>query len=328
MEEKIQVWYKFPHQKEIWHLAETSKCEIPSDAFILMPFDGKNPIYLNAAEAEKMPMHLFLKTTDSPKFELVDAPKIVPKNYENLVKKALSLIAKGTFEKVVLARQKKIATNLNPLTVFKNLCSAYENCFVHLVYQPHNFCSIGASPELLLAADDQRIKSVSMAGTLTDINNNFHHKEKKEQGYVTDFILRQFLAFGLDPKINHTTIKNGNIQHLYSFIESPLNSDTKTVEKLLDALHPTPAVCGSPKNESKQFIIDNEGFKRQLYAGYLGIMNQSKKHTETYVNLRCAQLFKNNAILYAGAGITMESDAHAELLETTAKMHVLEKFLL
>lgn len=325
MKEKIQVWYKFPHEKEVWHLDGLPQADMPDNAFIMQPFEDKPALYLNAENAEIFSLTSFLTASHQPFFELTEAPKVMDIDYEKLVEKAIEHIQQGDFKKVVLARQKEVLTNVNPLETFKKLCTAYENCFVHLVYQPNQFCAIGASPELLVAATESSIESVSMAGTLTDKNIAFQRKERDEQSYVTAYILERFSAYGLKPQINPTIINNGKIQHLYSVIKSTTNQGIALGNKLLQTLHPTPAVCGSPKNESMQFITQHEGFAREWYAGYLGIIN--KQTIQTYVNLRCAQLFINKAILYAGAGITSESNAAAEFLETTAKMEVLERFL-
>ena len=95
---------------------------------------------------------------------------------------------------------------------------------------------------------------------------------------------------------------------------------------MLQLLHPTSAVCGLPKEPALRFIIANEGYKRSYYSGFLGPVN-SEVGTHLFVNLRCMQLLKTEAVLYAGAGITCESSPEKEWQETQHKMQTMGKIL-
>lgn len=95
---------------------------------------------------------------------------------------------------------------------------------------------------------------------------------------------------------------------------------------MLELLHPTSAVCGMPKNKTKEFIVAKEQYDRELYSGYLGPVNMNNR-TNIFVNLRCMQVQENFAILYAGAGITGDSDPEKEWRETEIKMDTLLQFL-
>ena len=91
-------------------------------------------------------------------------------------------------------------------------------------------------------------------------------------------------------------------------------------------LHPTPAVCGLPKEEAKQFILDNELYNRDFYTGFLGELNL-KGQTNLYVNLRCMQLKDNRISIYVGGGITADSNAENEWEETVIKAKVMKNAL-
>ena len=95
---------------------------------------------------------------------------------------------------------------------------------------------------------------------------------------------------------------------------------------MLALLHPTSAVCGLPKEPALQFILENEGFDRSYYSGFLGPVN-SATGTHLYVNLRCMELLEKEAILYAGAGITAESNPEKEWQETQHKMQTMRRVL-
>ncbi|MEL6537509.1 MAG: chorismate-binding protein [Bacteroidota bacterium] len=91
---------------------------------------------------------------------------------------------------------------------------------------------------------------------------------------------------------------------------------------MLKLLHPTSAVCGMPKETSEAFLAKHEGYSRELYAGYLGPVNV-QEFTSLYVNLRCMQYLGQEAILYAGAGVTIDSNPQKEWEETELKCNTL-----
>jgi len=299
--------------------------EASRDSFVVKPFGDEDAQYLDLGEKRVTPLEQFTKLLSQQFFNLPNAPEIKEVNYVNLVKKGVFNINANKFGKVVLARQEYCITSSNILTLFKSICEAYQNCFVHLVYEPNGHCSIGASPELLLSSDARGTKSVSMAGTIIDGATDFSRKEKEEQAFVTQYITAQFEAIGIQPAINDQLIQNNDVHHLYSTIASEKQLSIDQAKELLSKLHPTPAVCGYPLGTSREFIQKHEGFNRSWYSGYIGVFGQTELHT--YVNLRCAQLFKGKALLFAGAGITKDSDPKAEFVETQAKMDVMRRFL-
>src|SRR5699024_2965878 len=113
------------------------------------------------------------------------------------------------------------------------------------------------------------------------------------------------------------TVKAGQLFHLQSRISGQLKQD-EALKTLLEALHPTPAVCGFPKQAAKEFILSHEPYNREFYAGFLGELNtkekkirranrrnvenqayaQTKKKTELFVNLRCMKLENHYCKLY------------------------------
>jgi isochorismate synthase len=94
---------------------------------------------------------------------------------------------------------------------------------------------------------------------------------------------------------------------------------------LLNKLHPTPAVCGLPKKDAFDFIIENETHDRGFYAGYIGIETQSSN--EYFVNLRCARFFSDRINLFVGGGITADSRPENEWTETELKSGTIMKAL-
>jgi isochorismate synthase len=97
-------------------------------------------------------------------------------------------------------------------------------------------------------------------------------------------------------------------------------------------LHPTPAVCGFPKLDAQKFIIENEGYDRTFYAGFLGEWNKDfvsykENCSDLYVNLRCMKIEDQKAKLYVGGGINKGSNPEKEYIETVNKSLTMKKVL-
>ena len=105
-----------------------------------------------------------------------------------------------------------------------------------------------------------------------------------------------------------------------------LLKNTDHIGDLLQELHPTPAVCGLPKEEAFRFIPDNEGYDRSYYSGFTGWLD-TEGHTDIYVNLRCMEIKPGEAILYAGGGILASSEVESEWMETGDKMNTMRSIL-
>jgi isochorismate synthase len=119
------------------------------------------------------------------------------------------------------------------------------------------------------------------------------------------------------------------------------------LEKLISAIHPTPAVCGLPKGSAKKFILENENYNREFYTGFLGELNLKKtlqrngnrknrenqayasitKTSALFVNLRCMKLEAKQAVLFVGGGITKDSNPVAEWEETSNKAQTMKSVL-
>jgi isochorismate synthase len=88
-----------------------------------------------------------------------------------------------------------------------------------------------------------------------------------------------------------------------------------------------------PLEESRRFILENESEPRAYYAGFIGPVNMppSKEteglSTDIFVNIRCMKLENGFAKLYAGVGLTADSDIDKEWEETEAKFDTLARFL-
>lgn len=259
----------------------------------------------------------------------------IQNDFTALVKDAIQQIEAGNFEKLVPSRRKQInlPETFDIVDTFNKLCAKYPNAFISLVSSPETGTWLGASPELLVAVDDQmRFKTVAVAGTqVLHPQANIKHvawtqKEIEEQALVSRYIVNCFKKIRLREyiELGPKTWQAGNLVHLKTEFEVDMNATNfpQLGSVMLKLLHPTSAVCGMPREESIAYLKSKEQFDRSFYSGYLGPVN-FENQTSLFVNLRCMQWCDKKAILYAGAGVTIDSIPEKEWEETEMKMNTL-----
>ncbi len=292
--------------------------------FIFYPFDEKsNPIYTLISEEQ---ITIDIKSFVPPDVSLADfnlpmsqkTNEINKSAFVDFVDKIKSKISEGSLAKCIASRpiQNPLDDGICPFKVFTLLLENYSNAFRYLICLPGKSMWIGASPELLFRNEENRITSVALAGTKTS-DQDWTEKEIIEQKIVGDYLLDTFKQLGLteitvDPI---RTVQAGDIQHLKNEVHGFMLEDQW--QELVANMHPTPAVGGFPKKDSIELIKAEEGYERGYYAGFLGPCSTSSK--EFYVNLRCAKISGNFLTAYVGAGITKDSDAEKEWIETEKK---------
>ncbi len=248
------------------------------------------------------------------------------RSYVPLVSNFVDHIRMGDFHKAISSRiitKEKPLEDLFPL--FIKLKNQYPFAFVYLVNIPGVGCWMGATPEILLTAQNGIGETVALAGTrpLTS-TEDWGRKEILEQQmverYMADILIKRKKNFS---KTGPFTVNAGNVMHLKTRFRFPMSSSWKAVA--MD-IHPSPAVCGLPKQKAMDFIIDTEPHHREYYCGFLGPVNLDGQ-THLYVNLRCMQVFKDKFALYVGGGITADSVPEKELEETRWKSRTLSDII-
>lgn len=260
-------------------------------------------------------------------------------NYQKMVQKAVDCMKEGDFEKVVLSRSKTIELkeDFDVLGLFSKLSSRYSPAFVSLVSSPETGTWVCATPEILISVDKNKIfRTIALAGTqsaegLEDLSEAlWRQKEIEEQALVSRYIISCFKKIRLREfsEKGPATVRAANLIHLRSDFSVDMEAVNfpELAEVMLKLLHPTSAVCGMPKEIASQFILENEGYFRDFYTGYLGTVNMNEQ-SHIFVNLRCMQVLDKQAILYAGGGITKHSKAQKEWEETEMKFKTLLQVL-
>lgn len=243
----------------------------------------------------------------------------------NLFHNAIKL---GRFDKLVLSRKKQISLpdNFSAFGAFLTASRLYNDSYVYMCKTPHTGLWIGATPEILLSGSGNSFTTVALAGTKVFDDNlnicNWDLKNRSEQGCVVDY-LRNIVS-DIDPTFNEHgpfPAKAGKLMHLKTVFNFTAHKDYGLCD-LLERIHPTPAVCGFPKDCALSFILENEGYDREYYSGFVGKINMEKE-VELYVNLRCMKIEGKSVVLYAGGGIVESSNAREEWAETERKMETM-----
>jgi isochorismate synthase len=258
--------------------------------------------------------------------------------YLQLVSAAREQITRGDAEKIVVSRCRSLPypQSFDPVRAFCTAVTLYPTACVSLMHHPEFGAWLGASPELLIErTSDRHWRTVALAATRPAVDGadpasvSWNPKEREEQALVCRHIAAKL---GVLPGVSFvqgaaTTVRAGNMVHLRSTFEIDAAPDRPSLGDLLNALHPTSAVCGMPDKQAADFIAANEGFDRSLYAGYWGPLGLPCG-TCLYVNIRCMRLEEDSATIFAGTGITAESDPQREWEETILKSVTMEGLLL
>lgn len=320
--------FKFPDSNTshfITGILEKTNIEnLKSGSFVISSFQNNGKIFfikptdhiqidINLETEIEIPQHAYKSST------------ITTKDYKELIQSSLKDIQNQEFKKVVLARNQKIELpkGFNTFKYYLKLTKEYPKAFVSYISSPELGTWIGASPELLFKSDGENFETVSLAGTRTNDELNskigFSEKEIIEQELVSTYIREQLSDIPLEEKKSQI-INAGNINHIQTKFISRLNG--KPFFEIVKQLHPTPAICGYPKENALDFILKNEGFDRKLYGGFWGFY-ENENNIQLYVNLRTMELLHDHAVIYAGAGIVEGSVPEKEFIETENKMRTL-----
>jgi isochorismate synthase len=241
-------------------------------------------------------------------------------------------LTEGTYDKLVLSRCITVYPDnrvFSPAQAFYQACQRYLHSYVYLCYIPQTGIWLGSTPELLLSGEEGEWSTVALAGTMSLDNGclpkEWSNKNKEEQRYVSDYIRSQLVSVGSIPEEHGPyPVYAGALSHLKT--DFRFQAEASRVGDILSVLHPTPAVCGLPKEKAYQFIRGHEGYERGYYSGFVGLLNLQGR-TDLYVNLRCLNYQKDELTLYAGSGLLPASELEDEWEETEKKLQTMKSLL-
>lgn len=257
-------------------------------------------------------------------------------DYREAVARALGKIEAGEFRKIVLARARDVTADqpLHPLRMLNGLRQRFPDCYSFSFANGRGQSFIGASPERLVRASRGVLETEALAGSIrrgvgasedAALASALLSSEKdlREQRDVLEDIVARLKPLGLTlefaPKPQLRRL--ANVQHLHTPVRAVLPETVRLLD-VLAALHPTPAVGGSPRLAAVERIRELEGFPRGLYAGALGWLN-ARGGGEFFVGIRSALVDGATARVFAGAGIVAGSTPEKEFAETELKFRAM-----
>ncbi|MCD0455488.1 chorismate-binding protein [Chryseobacterium sp. LC2016-27] len=320
------IYFKFPFDEKLYSTDENSN----THSINFHSFNNAEKIDIAGKIIEK----------DLPEFEKLEiSSEILPKDesqfiaetkeeYLQKLEEVIQMIKENDLPKLVLSRR-KIFTDFNEIDIkesFNNLCRNYPNAFKYLFFDGETSW-MGAFSEVLgkYNKSTHEFGTMSIAGTIP-VSEEWTEKEIEEQKPVSSYIRNILTKYSHSNPIQESETYDhisGNIKHLKTDLK--IKIDPEDLAPIIHELHPTPAVCGIPKDLCREIIEKIEKFPRELYAGYIKIETQD--HIEYFVNLRCARLYKNSVHLFVGGGITAQSNPEKEWNETELKSEAVLKNL-
>lgn len=247
--------------------------------------------------------------------------------WDALVARALSAIEANTLSKVVCARTITVKGEAPFIerTILKSLEAMHPQCWTFMMRHADGSVFLGSSPELLCEAADGVWRVDALAGTAAAGKGEAllsDDKERREHEAVVSWISGVVDPFSIEftaapqPAVKRLT----NVDHLHTELSGRLKHGVDPLE-LARALHPTPAVAGTPQREAVAWLREHEGFDRGWYAGAIGTRGPGS--LTLAVALRSALLRGTEATVYVGAGVVKGSTPEREWLETERKAQAL-----
>jgi len=290
--------------------------------YYLVEKDGKQIFYYfkDFIEIENSEMEV---CQHSYKYEMDDY-----KAWKQMFSAANNAISRKEVNKVVISRQVKIQsdTSINVESVMQKLLKQNINSFVFSYFKDGK-TFLGATPEILVQKEINKVLSYALAGTIIRSNENDElqkeallkdTKNRYEHQIVIDSIVDVMKKFTEELIVDETKILTlKNIHHLQTRIHG--KDKNSTLLQWVKRLHPTPALGGNPVNKALELIRKYEKHERGLYAAPIGIIDENGDGIFV-AGIRSALIEKNIAYAYAGCGIVDKSNCEVEYIETKNKL--------
>lgn len=338
--------FRFPGETSFGYVAQRGKPELPGN---LCELEGRSGYVVAPFAADSSAPLLFIRPDEAGSLPLPAAEadgggirdfRTSPADrtaYHARFRRCHELFRQGAAEKIVLARQQTVqaAAPIRPAEAFFKACRLHPREYVALWGTAGGECWLTATPETLLAREGDSWHTMALAGTERSGNapadihaENWSSEKRKEQQYVADDIEAQLLPFAeqLHKEQTHPC-RAGSVVHLRTDFRFHLRHGVSPLT-VATALHPTPAVCGVPRDAARKAIARIEP-PRSYYAGFNGPLSLFGR-THFHVTLRCMRFRPDatEATLYAGGGLLPSSREDEEFSETLHKMEAMLRVLL
>lgn len=289
------------------------------------------------AAHEKFSEVTYDRPSGAPVYTILEEREVGPGDaFQKNVSRALEAIRRRDYAKIVLSRAMDLVfdNSCRPLKILNRLRADYPSCTSFSLQNEKGTSFIGATPERLVSVHDGGFTTEAIAGSVgrdpsAGEDARLAHellsseKDLREHRHVVESIRRRLESLGLDAEVaaGPALMTLPNVQHLRTPVEGRLTEGLHLLD-LVEALHPTPAVGGTPRRAALKDIKAWEPFSRGLFAGVTGWFD-ARGNGDFAVGIRSALIRDSRARLYAGAGIVDGSDPDLEYRETSLKMGAL-----
>src|SRR5690606_7653557 len=289
------VLYRKPHQQTVngW-FPESDRLiveeKLTTSSFVFAPFIGSKKVVFYQKDSKIIQENFVSNANFSNKDVPFITDESIQKKHVQLVEKGIEAIRSGMMQKVVLSRKEVVNIDKQEYAIyFQRFLHRYPTAFVYWWYHPNIGMWMGATPEQLIFTEDLQLQTVALAGTMVDTNIDLNQvvwgiKEQEEQKVVRDYIVDRLQDFCDTIETTQPyTYRAGSLLHIKTDIYATLHT-AHHLQNVIESLHPTPALCGFPKEVARDFIITHEGYDREYYGGFLGEW-QCKKNDQTSTDL-------------------------------------------
>ncbi|MEK5040044.1 isochorismate synthase DhbC [Sporosarcina sp. FSL K6-3457] len=315
-------------------------CMVPAELVVPKTIEWAGPLSMNSEIRVDEPVASVYKIHEVPE----------PAEYIESVNQVLVRLARGDLQKVVLSRSLHInlPTVVDTHHLLRNLARHNPHGYTFgmnlskvevdesseglLSMNDGPLTLIGASPELLVTKEGIRIKANPLAGSAARSDDPMEDerraatllastKDRHEHAVVVEAVVAALSPYckTLEVPSEPSLAQTNTMWHLSTEINGELEDIRTSVLELAMALHPTPAVCGTPTDLAREVIKEIEPFERGFFTGLVGWCDSSG-NGEWAVTIRCAEVENRTLRLFAGAGIVSGSSGEEELAETSAKL--------
>lgn len=332
LKEKTKLWKSFPDAKLTlpkYMLTIYKGVASLTENFLVQDDDDPNKL-AKQAEVEREQLFSVPVTHHNTRPTSFIKEEINPQAWIKTVEKTRDDIKKHELEKVVLAREMRLFSNepFSPEATLERLLDEQAFSYV-FAFENDGDCFIGATPERLAKREHNTVLFTCLAGSMKrgSTEQEDHelgryllndHKNRHEHQLVVDMIaeIAESMCHDVNVPDGPTLFKSRHIQHLFTPITAKAND--YSLLSIIEALHPTPALGGFPKEAGIEKIRDTEELDRGWYAAPIGWLDY-QGNGEFAAAIRSALLQGKEASLFAGVGLVADSDPMSEYEETLIK---------
>lgn len=329
---KTALWKSFPDAKlTLPKYALTiykENCWLTENYYLNQTDDAKEITEKTEIERNNL---FYTPITDEEKLPTsIIKEEINPQSWIQTVEKTTEEIKKHELEKVVLAREMRLYSNepFSPERTLSRLLEEQTSSFI-FAFENEGDCFIGATPERLAKRENENIFFTCLAGSMKRGKTNeedeklgqfllHDDKNRYEHQLVVKMITEVAKNMCRDVQVPNRPelFKSRHIQHLFTPISA--KASHHSLLEIIEAMHPTPALGGYPKEKGFEKIRHIEELDRGWYAAPVGWLDY-QGNGEFAAAIRSAVLQGKQASLFAGVGLVADSDPKTEYEETLIK---------